>query len=210
MKKLLIISTAVFLFFVAPGEVFAQKYKGQVVIGANGAFSLVGLTMNLAFDAIDSVQGLNAKTTPGLSGTVDFGITDRISLGIAHFYQGSKVTWNSYTDSTSGNAVIFTGNFYAKILRQNTGVRALFHFGSNDNVDPYFGIRIGYSYWRVTSNVENIRRLADFARLGNHLLPQAIFGIRYFFSPNIGVNGEFALGFPYYLSAGLNIRFGGQ
>jgi opacity protein-like surface antigen len=207
-KSFSIAAAALMLFFVtAPKQAEAQKYQGQVVVGANGAFSLVGLFMTSVFNvAGNNITGLTTHTIPGLSGTVDVGITDRFSLGIAHFYQSSNASWSSYTDS-SGNTQ--TGDYHLRITRQNTAVRALFHFGDNDDLDPYFGIRLGYSYWSTNTNVPNSGYLYDAARFTGHFWPQALFGIRYFFVPNVGVNTEIALGFPYYLSAGVNVRFGG-
>jgi opacity protein-like surface antigen len=208
MKKIMLYAAAVLLlgFVVTPQRASAQKYQGQVVVGANGAFSLVGLVMTTTFNSLGYVQGLTTSTTPGLSGTVDFGVTDRFSIGIAHFYQSANAKWNTYQDT---NGVIQAGDFHYRVTRQNTAIRALFHFGDNDDVDPYFGVRLGYSYWKGTSNVADIDQLLDFGRFGSHFWPQAIFGIRYFFIPNFGVNTEVALGFPYYLSVGLNARFGG-
>ena len=38
--------------------------------------------------------------------------------------------------------------------------------------------------------------------------PQAIFGFHYFFVPFFGINMEAALGFPYFLSGGISLKFG--
>ena len=210
-KSLYVTVAAAFLFalVVTPKQAAAQKYQGQVVIGANGAFSLVGLLMNsLLNTSANNIQGVTYKSFPGLSGTVDYGVTDRFSIGIAHFYQTFNIKWTGYTDSSG---FVNTGDYHLRFNRQNTAIRALFHFGDNDDLDPYFGIRLGYSYWSHETNVTNVGTgFFNLDKAASHFWPQAIFGIRYFFTPNIGVNSELALGFPYYLSAGLNVRFGGQ
>jgi opacity protein-like surface antigen len=211
MKKSCLIAAAaiMFVFVVTPKQAAAQKYQGQVVIGANGAFSVLGLVMNsLLNTAGNNITGVSYHSAPGISGTVDYGVTDRFSLGIAHFYQSFNIKWNGYTDSSGFNQ---TGDFHYRATRQNTAIRALFHFGDNDDLDPYFGIRLGYSYWSHSTNVTNVgSNFFSVDKLASHFWPQAIFGIRYFFTQNIGVNAELALGFPYYLSAGINVRFGGQ
>ncbi len=206
-KSMCIAIAAIMLVFVAtPKQVAAQKYQGQVVVGVNGAFSLVGLVVTSTFHAANTIAGVSTSVIPGISGTVDYGITDRFSLGVAQFYQGANVKWSSYQDSL-GNTV--TGNFHYRFARNNTAIRALFHFGDNDDLDPYFGLRLGYSYWSSSTNAPNIYGLDVTKLIKPHFWPQAIFGIRYFFTANIGVNAELALGFPYYLSAGVNARFGG-
>jgi hypothetical protein len=207
MKKILILAAAVFtLAVVAPTKAVAQKYMGQTVVGANGAFSLVGLLMTTTFKAIDNVEGLSTNVTPGMSGTVDVGITDRFSIGGAHFIQVATAKWTSYTDT---NGVIKTGDFHYRMMRQNTALRLLFHFGDNDDLDTYFGIRLGYSYWNTSSNDPEVDQFLDLDKFKGKFWPQAIFGVRYFFIPVLGVNAELALGFPYYLSVGVNFRFGG-
>ncbi|HEU4716415.1 MAG TPA: hypothetical protein VFU15_01200 [Bacteroidia bacterium] len=209
MKKSIFSAALLFAFVFAglPKTMQAQKYQGQVVIGANCAFSLVGLVMNTAFNVADrGIVGLSTSVTPGLSGTVDVGVTDRFSLGVSHFYQSANAHWSTYTDN---NGITHTGDFHYRITRQNTALRALFHFGDNDDIDPYFGIRLGYSYWSSSSNIADVDQTFDLSKFKPHLWPQALFGVRYFFIPNLGVNAEIAAGPPYYLSVGLNARFGG-
>jgi hypothetical protein len=203
------LAAAIVIALIIPGKAQAQTAKGQVVVGTNGAFSLVGTAMTLAFKGIGNIDGLTTHTTPGLSGTVDYGISRRFSLGVATFYQSASAKWNVYSDSSSGTNIYYNGDYHARVTRMNTGIRALFHFGNSDDFDPYFGFRVGVSYWNITSNVANIDALGNFKHFSTTVWPQAIFGVRYFFTPNIGVNGEFALGFPYFMSLGVNFRFGG-
>lgn len=207
MKKFLSIAAVVFAFaVVTPTQVAAQKYAGQTVIGVNGAFSLVGLVMTSTFNVADRINGLSTSVTPGLSGSVDFGITDRFSLGVAHFYQSANAKWTSYTDTAN---VLQTGDWNYRLTRQNTALRMLFHLSDNDDLDPYFGIRLGYSYWSQSTNVPDASSFLNLGVFKSKFWPQALFGVRYFFIPALGVNAELALGFPYYLSVGVNFRFGG-
>jgi hypothetical protein len=208
MKKLLILAlSAIVLNCLTPATAAAQKYQGQVNVGANGAFSLVGLLLTSTFNSIDRIEGLNTAVTPGLNGTIDFGLSDRFSLGVAHFYQSATAKWSSYTDSAG---IVQSGDWYYRLTRQNTAVRMLFHFGENDDLDTYFGVRLGYSYWSQRTNVTNAGSVIDLGVFRTRFWPQAVFGARYFFTEYIGANAEIALGFPYYLSVGLNARFGGN
>lgn len=209
MRKLLIIAgAAIFMTVLTPTHVQAQKYLGQTVVGTNAGFSLVGALLTTTFNAADRVVGLNASVTPGISSTVDVGLAPRFSIGGAYFFQTAKAEWTQYTD-TAG--YVQTGDYNLRLTRHNFGIRALFHFGDNDDFDPYFGLRLGMSRWTYKTNVPgaDIVELFDPRVFRNRVLPQALFGVRYFFLPFLGVNAEMAIGFPYYLSAGINFRFGG-
>jgi opacity protein-like surface antigen len=210
MKKLLTVAAAVFLLTaITPTQAVAQKYLGQTVVGTNIGFSLVGALMSGAFNVTDrAIVGLSTRVTPGMSGTVDVGLSDRFSVGGAYFIQVATANWSSYQDT---NGVTHTGDFYFRATRNNFGLRALFHFGDNDDFDPYFGVRIGMARWTFKSNVDGYEGLGlfDDTVFRNRVLPQVCFGVRYFFLPFLGVNAEIAVGFPYYLSTGINFRFGG-
>jgi opacity protein-like surface antigen len=209
MRKLLSVTAcAIALAVLTPNQAAAQKYLGQTVVGANGAFSLVGLVLTSTFNAADKVDGLQTRVTPGISGTVDVGLAPRFSLGGAYFIQTARADWSQYTD-TAG--VVHTGDYFMRLARNNFGIRALFHFGDNDDFDPYFGVRLGMSRWTYTSNVDGASDIGLFDErdFRTRIWPQALFGVRYFFLPFLGVNAELAIGFPYYLSTGINFRFGG-
>lgn len=211
MRKLLTVAVAVIAFTVlTPSQAVAQKYLGQTVIGSSAGFSLVGALLTNAFNVTDrAIAGFDARVTPGISNTIDVGLAPRFSLGAAYFIQSAKAEWSSYEDS---NGIVHTGDYYFRLTRHNFGIRALFHFGDNDDFDPYFGVRIGMARWTFKTNVEggNDIGLFDNTLFRARVLPQALFGVRYFFLPFLGVNAEIAVGFPYYLSTGINFRFGGM
>jgi hypothetical protein len=199
MKKLIIACTLV-LSTIA-GTVSAQKYAGQLNVTAGASFSMTGLLFTTLNNSIGNNTTVNTTSLPGLNGMLDYGISDRFSVGAAYYYQSWSGDW-SEVDSNGVNQ-----NFDYSIKRQNVGLRALFHFGDNENLDTYAGARFGYSFWSTkTNSTGNL----DFGRFTSRLWPQAIFGMRYFFSDFIGVNAEFAVGPPYYMMFGLNARFGGN
>lgn len=206
MKKTLLSAFAALLLgvFALPQQAAAQKYQGQVNITAAGSFSLTGLVLSAFTDAVGKGTNVNTRSTPGLNGMVDVGLTDHFSLGAAYYYQNFHGEFSSYTD-TAG--YVHNGDYYFGVTRQNIGLRALFHFGDNDDLDTYFGARVGYTIWSYRTNAVASGLNKDSAR--SRLWPQALFGVRYYFTPNIGVNAELAVGPPYYLSLGFNFRFGG-
>jgi len=211
MKKLITVAAAaLMLAVITPTQVQAQKYLGQTVVGTNAAFSLVGGLMRGVFNVTDrNITGLDSKVTPGMSFSTDVGLSPRFSLGGAYFLQVATMNWDSYTD-TAG-VVHNNGDYYFRASRHNFGIRALFHFGDEDDFDPYFGVRIGMARWTTSSNVEGYQDMGlfDATFFRARVLPQVLFGVRYFFLPFLGVNAEIAVGFPYYLSTGINFRFGG-
>lgn len=208
MKKLSVLAVAVTVAAFAtfsPNRAMAQKYQGQMNLTAGGSFSLTGLAINAVTDALANGTGVTSRSTPGLNGMFDYGITDRFSLGAAYHFQNFRTEFTGYTD-TAGNNVV--GDYYFGITRQNAGLRALFHFGDNDDLDTYAGARVGYSFWKFSTNASSSG--VDEATLTSRVWPQALFGMRYYFTDNIGANVEFAVGPPYYLMLGLNARFGGN
>ncbi len=211
-KKLLTVAVAAILLTVmTPTQVQAQKYLGQTVVGTNAAFSLVGGALRGIFNVADAnIEGFTTKVTPGMAFSTDVGLSPRFSMGGAYFLQVATMNWDSYTDT---NGVVHNnGDYYFRASRHNFGIRALFHFGDEDDFDPYFGVRIGMARWTTSSNVPDYEDLGifDATFFRSRVLPQVLFGVRYFFLPFLGVNAEIAVGFPYYLSTGINFRFGGM
>ncbi len=202
-KSLLVAAVLVATGIFAPNAT-AQKYQGQMNVTVGGAFSLTGLVGTSLTSAISAADG-RASSTPGLAGMFDYGISDRFSLGAAYNFQQFTVKFSSYVDN-NGNTV--NGDFKYSLTRNNVGLRALFHFGDNDDLDTYAGARFGYTIWKTNTNAPGLALTDNFFK--SRLWPQALFGMRYYFTENIGVNAEFAIGPPYYMMFGLNFRFGGN
>jgi hypothetical protein len=150
--------------------------------------------------SVGSNTEVQTTSIPGINAMLDYGVTDRFSVGGAYYYQSWSGSWVG-TDSVG-----ISHNYSYNITRQNAGLRALFHFGDNDDMDTYAGARFGYSFWSYKTDADHA---LDWGKMTSRLWPQAIFGMRYFFTPNIGFNAEFAVGPPYYMMVGLNARFGG-
>ncbi|MGL4597523.1 MAG: outer membrane beta-barrel protein [Bacteroidia bacterium] len=203
-KSLLVAAVLVATGIFAPNA-SAQKYQGQMNITAGGAFSLTGLVGTAVTSAVNTANG-RASATPGLAGMFDYGVSDRFSIGAAYNFQQFTVKFSSYVND-NGNTV--NGDFKYSVTRQNIGLRALFHFGDNDDLDTYAGARFGYTLWNTNTNAPGLS-LGDEKFFRSRLWPQALFGMRYYFTENIGVNAEFAIGPPYYMMFGLNFRFGGN
>jgi hypothetical protein len=211
MKKVSLLTATAFavnLSALTPGKAHAQKYQGQMNATAGASFSITGLFVNAVLATVDQAGGVNTSSIPGLNAMFDYGVSDRFSVGAAYYYQSFTTNFTSYTD-TSGT--VQNGDFKLALIRQNAGARMLFHFGENENLDVYAGARVGFTFWSTKSDVPANSGLdLDVSAIRSRMLPQGIFGMRYYFTDNIGANVELAVGPPYFMMIGLNARFGGS
>ncbi|MBN8702918.1 MAG: hypothetical protein J0M08_07625 [Bacteroidetes bacterium] len=189
-------------WLVKPNSVFAQKEKGDIVVTGGASFSLVGLLANLAKESVNtSGSSASISVTPGMNVMLDYGVAKVFSLGVAASYQSLTSKYSDYYDD---NGYYFVGNFKTTISRTNIGVRPLFHFGgTSENLDMYAGGRISYTLWSVTG--DNTGEFIN--QFNSRPTFQALVGMRYFFTQNIGFNLEGAIGSPYYAMMGLNLKF---
>lgn len=213
MKKTIYLASAFFIlaFFILPKQGSAQKYQGQVVITGGAGYSVTGLFLGLISDGLNATGAVSSSKTPVILGGVDYGISDRFSLGAIYTYQGVTMKYNTYefTDANN-NVVTVTGDFKDRLTRQSIGIRPLFHFGDNDDFDLYAGARFSYVFWNYNSDRTDVDVQQLFDLFGSPIKPQALFGMRYFVTPNIGLGTEFALGATYFMSVGIHARFGGM
>lgn len=191
MKKRITIT--VLAIFIVASSAFAQDYKSTV--SADAGISLIGRVISLVVN-VDTIGGYS--TIPVMQLSYDYMITDFLSAGAAGSYQQYKFSDN-------------TGKIVLK--RMNFALRALFHYGKSDKLDMYSGIRLGMTNWGLDYDVSTgdptLEALQSSNSLtGFHFSPQLVaFGVRGYFTDNIGANLEFAIGAPYYMMGGVNYRF---
>lgn len=210
-KGSFIIAVAVMLLagIITPKQVSAQKYQGQSVVTGGVGFSVVGLFFGLVENGLDAGTDIRSTKTPVLIGAYDYGISDRFSVGIAYSYQSLTLKYDNYTDM-NGNLVL--GSFTDRLARQNFGLRPLFHFGDNDDLDIYAGLRLSFMRWSYTTDRPDLADNFATELLGgaSPIKVQGLFGMRYFFTENLGFNTELAIGPSYFAMIGINARFGGN
>lgn len=208
MKKALLLSCAVALLFAfAPNNSLSAQngdYKQNIYVGAG--FSLVGGL----FDALGGTGTESFSTTslPAIQLNYDYALTPKLSAGAAFSYQGFGFDVTDYTfldDSLNLTTESFSGN----VNRTNIAARVLFHYGNNEKLDMYSGVRLGMTNWK-TSSESTSGAVSDFfgdGFSGWSFAPQLIaFGLRYYVTDNIGLSFESTLGAPHFLSAGVNYR----
>ena len=195
-----------FCFFL-PQETQAQSEEYPVNIGVDISASAAGFALNFIGNAIETIgtgtANISYTSTPGIQATVDYGINKWFSLGVAGYYQSFNGTIPDYNDgiTTFDEAKI-------SIQRYNVGLRPLFHYGNQPQLDMYSGLRLGYTGWEFASDELSEADL-DAIRLSRagFRVQLIAFGIRGYFNEWLGLGMEVALGSPHYLMGGVNIRF---
>lgn len=199
---------------ISPKQAAAQKYRGQSVVTGGVGFSFVGLLLGVIDNTVDAATDIRSTKTPVIIGAYDYGVSDRFSVGVGYTYQGITMRYDSYYKPNingSGDTIV-TGDFRDRLSRQNFGIRPLFHFGDNDDLDIYAGLRLSFVRWSYNTNRPDFDA-SGATRLLSGASPvkaQALFGMRYFFTENLGFNTELAIGPSYFAMVGLNARFGGN
>lgn len=199
MKRLMML-ILVCLSFITSNEIKAQSLTNESVLGVNMGLSLAGVLFNLA----ELEDDIEASNKPAIQLTYDYAITDAISIGAAGSYQRYVLSYTNYNG-------VEDQDFDVKVGRTNIAARALFHYGGNEEIDLYSGIRLGLTNWSVDVGASNIPDYVPPQSAGIFFAPQLIaFGIRGYFTPNFGVNAELSIGAPHYFSMGVSYRFSGK
>ena len=174
MKKLLTITVASLVFFLAtPFSGFSQVYqKGDKLLNAGiglGTYGYGGL---------------------GFGGSLEFGVTDAISVGPLVGY------------SSTSEGYLGLGNY--KFSTLTIGARGSYHLSdllkiNSDKIDLYAGLGLGYHNFH--SNYSGYS-----GSYGSGITFLAHLGGRYYLSDNIGIFAELGSGFST-LHAGVAFKF---
>ncbi|MFN8345878.1 MAG: hypothetical protein U0X91_12775 [Spirosomataceae bacterium] len=210
----------------------AQNEEYRNVISVQSGVSLFSPfrgTLTASQESSDTTVSFSSGTArnfPQLNLAYDYGVNQWFSIGGAVSYNKVSLDLNDVKYKKTENL----GNVTLGVSRVTLGARALFHYGNANRIDMYSGVRLGIGIWAVSANssladskLDEVFKEAGGGGiwrtlLGNKLgggfaMPQVqliAFGLRGYITENIGLNGELALGSPYFLSAGINFRFGGR
>lgn len=122
------------------------------------------------------------------SASVEYGISDRISVGVGAAYSSVKLDVTGF-DEIKYNGIAIQG-------------RGSYHFLTSEKLDPYFGVSLGYVSISVKDKGTDVFSSAKASGFGwgAHL------GVRYYFAPTIGVYGELGASSFSIINAGLAIK----
>ena len=194
------------LFIFATFQIFAQNQDYRSTLSLNAGFSAVGSLISIADDFSSDTK---SYAVPAIQLTYDKGFQKWFSIGLATSYQTMGIEYKGYEYMQDGEVV--TEDFKTNISRLNIAVRPLFHYGNINRFDMYSGLRVGVTNWSINtkSNDPNYDPENDVS-FGNGLNFSAqviLYGLRAYFTENLGANFELALGSPHFASFGLNYRW---
>ncbi|MDF2436109.1 MAG: hypothetical protein K0Q95_485 [Bacteroidota bacterium] len=148
----------------------------------------------------------------------EYGLTKLIGLGAAIGYWNTKyIETRDYTES---NYDPNTGNYISNNYKDVTnftfsslsvGARLNFHFGTGEKLDPYAGVAGGYTKTSYTVSTEstNPNHVTGpvYTWSGIPIYFAFTAGLRYYFTPNIGIYGEIGLDKWSIVQGGMAFHF---
>jgi len=201
MRKTTFISTLVICSLLINNKLAsAQNHQGDLCVNAGVGSS----TIFLLLDALQSNQtnaSISYAITPAYNLMADQALGNVVSLGLAIGYQADIITTRDYANTQTGYYETVTEN----LSRLNVGMRVLFHFTHGDHFDAYSGLRIGLSHWNDDNNAND----PNYALVkGNLNFPsfQLLYGMKFYFTDDVGLHLELALGTPYFIEGGLSFK----
>jgi len=122
----------------------------------------------------------------------EYGLSENVGVGFTVGYINSKV---GFEDENFGGTDPSTFTYDYTFTKLTTNLRFNFHFGEHDKLDPYIGVGAGYKISNLTLETnDEFFDDADGGRIGVPISFESVFGIRYFFTDNIGAYGEVGIG----------------
>jgi hypothetical protein len=216
---------------------FAQNEDFKNTISAHFGVSFFNFIKDdFTSKQTDSIKFSSAglSNVPTLGIAWDYGVAKWFSVGIAGSYnQGKASVKDLEVFSKQTGKFEKIGDFAVTIPRTTLAARFLFHYGNAKRFDCYTGFRVGAGLWsvKIKGDIDEEALSTAIDGINKELgLPEAIpidipnkikgrasfvlpqvqfipFGIRGYVTENIGINGELAVGSPYFLSIGANYRF---
>jgi len=140
------------------------------------------------------------STTGPYSLTYEYGISDKISVGIAGSYSQVKGTYTAPTNLPADN-------FVDKLTNFSVIVRSNYHFGHSEKFDPYIGLGVGYYNFKYESKTGD-----GVNQSSTYVIPGAFgyngqLGARYFFSTNFGIFAEVGYVAGAFAQGGIALKF---
>jgi hypothetical protein len=211
MKKLTILLFAMsfVLTYQTKGQEAFDKGKTVVTVGY-GVPNLARVGLRLIYGGYQgySVSGFGPILVKG-----DYGILKNLGIGAVIGYSSTKLSFDqtdSYYDYNTGYSQSYTYRESLKWTSLSLGAHANYHFVRKEKVDVYVGGGLGYTINNITySNNDPYNQ-----NPGSYIAysPNAIFyavtiGMRYYFTPNIGIYAEGGIEKGALLQGGLALKF---
>lgn len=185
--------------------------RGSVVIDAyyglpnlyKSAFRLIynisGAELNLKFGGLNPI---------GIRG--EYLVTDRLGVCLDVGFNSSTIRyeeWGNRTNPETGFSEPFL--FYYKLFTYKIGVLIgpQFHFIRNEHLDFYGTALIGYANRRFGFETNDLGFINESIKIPIPIGFKVGFGVRYFFTNNLGVNLGLGIGQGGIVNGGLSLKF---
>ncbi|HXB42368.1 MAG TPA: hypothetical protein VNZ49_17650 [Bacteroidia bacterium] len=203
-SKIVRLTFLIFVVFV--GKMNAQSFQKQQV------------DLNIGFGLGNTFVGSGtASMFPPISASLEYGITDAISIGGYLGYAGA--TWRyigrDWCPAGNGNGNAY-GNYYDYTDTYSwsfyiIGLRGAYHFEKfvkNDKVDLYAGLMLGddIAKYKYSTTDPCTNHVAYSSPSYGGFIWSGFAGCRYRFTDKVGIFGELGYGVAY-LNLGLNLKF---
>lgn len=206
MKKIILLP----LILVFITQLAAQNEEYRLNAGVSLNYTFTGDIINSAVNAARNLgEDVKNKTVPSLQLSLDYGLEKWFSIGAAVSYEklGFVSTGGVYFNETTMQNE--PNNYTAEFTRTSIAFRPLFHYANDDKLDLYSGLRIHYFMAEYSDdskdpNTADVLDLPTKVGMGVSIVP---FGMRYYFSDNVGMGTELNLGRPYVVNISVNARF---
>ena len=200
MKNIIAVITLFFAISFVTNAQQLPSHRLQLQAGLSG----IGIIANVA-NRLDVAERVEVNVSPTLNLAYDYFYTKKISLGLALSYQSIDVTYRNYSYEDEGQTI--TDDYGTQLRRFNASVRGLYWYNPESQVRLYSGLRLGFSNWSADTTVPDPTydpdRFINFA-LGANFAPQLLLlGTDISLGSGWNINGELAVGPPYFVAAGV-------
>lgn len=167
------------------GDAFAQ---GKLVISAGYGWPNLGKAVVTALIG-EGATNIKATGLGPLHFRAEYGLSDGVGMGVSVNYISFGVKYTDYDVATG------TKPYDYAISRSSLSIlaRINFHFGTTEQLDPYFGIGAGYKQvtWKFTSTDPNYveESIPGFSPFGF----ETTIGLRYYFTDGFGIYTEMGI-----------------
>lgn len=189
------------------------KKDNIIIDGYYGAPYVMGSYVKSVFENSSNSSSIEAvKNLNHFGGKFEYMLSESIGVGLEYTY--AAVNINYKVDKTilnsNGQALNQTYHYKASLYKQRILGRVNFHFETTDKIDPYGTIGFGYKTSRLKSNNPDDQiEVAAFNASFSNFFPVSYrlgIGLRYFFTPEFGLNIEGGFGGPT-VQGGLTLKF---
>ncbi|MFL5754024.1 MAG: hypothetical protein ACJ76F_11500 [Bacteroidia bacterium] len=179
--------------------------EGKIIISAGYGVPNLGKNVLKVFKSNTDYFDYGVTGIGPLHFKAEYGITDKISGGLSFNYVSCSASWKRNEDYSSGK-ITYTDKMIYQGLAINGRINL--HFATTDKLDAYWGIGAGYgsAVFKFTSDDPDFKN--EQLKLPNisHMGFETTFGVRYYFTPNIGMYGEFGYA-KSLVQGGLVVKF---